>query len=73
MSTEPQLTPRQMEIARLLARELSYKAVAATLDISIRTVHKHVYDAARQINPDTPCPKMTLALWFDRSSRSEAA
>ena len=37
------LTPREAEVARLLARGLSNKQIAAELVISERTVHAHVY------------------------------
>ena len=37
------LTPREAEVARLLARGLSNKQIAADLVISERTVHAHVY------------------------------
>jgi DNA-binding NarL/FixJ family response regulator len=60
------LTPRQVQIAGMLAREMSYKAIARELDISIRTVEDHVHDAARRINPGTPRPCVTVALWFVR-------
>jgi DNA-binding NarL/FixJ family response regulator len=60
------LTPRQSEIARMLAREMSYKAISRELGISVRTVEDHVHDAARRINPATSRPCVTLALWFVR-------
>jgi FixJ family two-component response regulator len=44
------LTPRQVEIARMVARGMSYKAIAREQDISIRTVVQHVQDAACRIN-----------------------
>jgi DNA-binding NarL/FixJ family response regulator len=36
------LTPREREIASLLARERSDKEIANALQISVRTVHHHV-------------------------------
>jgi DNA-binding NarL/FixJ family response regulator len=36
------LTPRETEVAERLAMGESYKIVAAALDISVRTVEKHV-------------------------------
>jgi len=39
----PQLTPRQTDVARLLARGFSNRQIAAALIIEERTVHSHVY------------------------------
>ncbi len=60
------LTDRQRQIAELLSREMSYKAIGRELGISPRTVEDHAYEAAKRINPATSCPRVTLALWFVR-------
>jgi FixJ family two-component response regulator len=57
------LTPRQMEVAELVARGRSYKAVAARLGISPLTVRDHVQEAALRIPLPGP-PKMRVVLWF---------
>lgn len=46
----PRLTPRQSEVARLLANTgLSYKEIAVHLDICDGTVRKHVENVYRRI------------------------
>ena len=40
-AAEPQLTPRQREVLTLVAKGLSTKEVARTLDLSIKTVDTH--------------------------------
>lgn len=67
------LTPRQLEIAEMLSREMSYKAIGRELGISVETVKYHVYEGARRINPGTTTPHVTLALWFVRINDSDAA
>ena len=44
-----QLTPRQREIAQLLAEGRSAKEIASILDISIRTVHFHKYEIMKEL------------------------
>ena len=43
------LTPRQREIAQLLAEGRSAKEIASILDISIRTVHFHKYGIMKEL------------------------
>jgi DNA-binding CsgD family transcriptional regulator len=57
----PDLTPRQLEVARLLARGLSTKAVARTLNISPHTAKVHIQHAAARIpGPGRPQVKLVL-------------
>lgn len=43
------LTPRQREIADLVAKGMSNKAIARELDISVDTVKWHVQEAAQRV------------------------
>ena len=49
VSRPRQLTPRQREIAQLLAEGRSAKEIASILDISIRTVHFHKYEIMKEL------------------------
>lgn len=44
-----QLTPREIEVLRLIARGYSYKEIASNLDISIKTVESHVSAVLRKL------------------------
>ena len=44
-----QLTPREREVLRLIARGYSYKEVAARLSISVKTVETHVSSVLRKL------------------------
>ena len=44
-----QLTPREREVLRLIARGFAYKQVAKRLDISIKTVESHVSAVLRKL------------------------
>lgn len=58
------LTPRQMEIASLIAHGRSYKAIARELSISTQTVKNHVHDAAARIpGPTSPRHKLMLFIF----------
>lgn len=65
------LTPRQRQIAGMLARCMSYKAIARELDISVRTVEDHVHQAARRLDYGTSRPRDTVMLWFVQIQRDE--
>jgi DNA-binding NarL/FixJ family response regulator len=49
-SRPTQLTPRQREVAQLLAEGRSAKEIASILDISIRTVHFHKYEIMKELS-----------------------
>lgn len=57
------LTPRQAQIAELVASGKSYKAVARETGISVYTVRDHVVQAASRIPVEGP-PKHRLTVWF---------
>lgn len=77
----PALTPRQLEIVRLLATGLPYKAVAASLGISVSTVKTHVMDTYRRVGADSILDALCVLGWlhippevsgFDRRRKSAA-
>ncbi len=43
-ATEPQLTPRQRDVLRLIVKGQRMKEIAATLNLSTRTVETHKYE-----------------------------
>lgn len=47
------LTPRQLDIIRLIANGNSYKQTGSLLSISVNTVRKHVNNACLKIGVDT--------------------
>jgi DNA-binding CsgD family transcriptional regulator len=53
----PMLTPRQRQVAELVARGLTNKAIARRMNLSAETVKTHVRDAALRL-PDTVCPDL---------------
>lgn len=67
--TVEDLTPRQAEVAELMARGLSYKRVAKELAISPRTVQEHVYAVAEAL-PGNAAPSKRVAIWFATTPRS---
>lgn len=68
------LTPRQLEVARALARGLSYAAIAAELHVSRRTVESHVQQIAMLLpNPDALTPGRLVLVWAARHGREYAA
>jgi DNA-binding NarL/FixJ family response regulator len=48
------LTPRERQVAELVARGLSVKGVARQLDVSPATVKVHVRNAGRKLPGDGP-------------------
>jgi len=61
----PQLTPRQLEIMRLLVEGLSAKQIAARLHISPRTVEFHKYQAMERIGVSTSAELIAYTLKQD--------
>jgi DNA-binding NarL/FixJ family response regulator len=62
-ATDPeldQLTPREKEVLRLIARGLAYKQVARKLSISIKTVETHVSSVLRKLQLSS---RHELARW----------
>ncbi len=57
------LTPREREVAALVAKGFSTKAVARELGISYDTADHHIRNAASRIPVDGP-PRHRLTVWF---------
>ena len=57
------LTPREAEIAGLVAKGLPTKIIAARLEISPDTVKAHIRHAAERLGGDTS-PRHRLTVWF---------
>ncbi|HEX2669362.1 MAG TPA: response regulator transcription factor [Polyangiaceae bacterium] len=69
LSSSPReiLTERELEVARLCARDLSDKEIAAKLDIAVRTVESHRQNIARklrQLQPPVSATPLGLARWL---------
>lgn len=61
------LTPREVEIAELVAEGLSQKAIGHRLQISARTVENHIRNAAVKLDMDV-APMKALALYVLRGN-----
>jgi len=66
------LTPRETEVAALVAEGMSHKRVAVQLGISPETVRAHVWCAARKL-PGEGRPSMKLARFYYLFAASDAA
>lgn len=68
------LTPRQVEIAALVAKGLSNKAIARETDLSLDTVDSHLRNIANRVpGPGTPRYKaLIFFLSLDPPSRDSA-
>lgn len=64
------LTPREVEVARLVAAGRSYKAIAAELEISVPTVQSHVLNAAEKLG-GSGSPKVRLIVFVVTLIREE--
>jgi DNA-binding NarL/FixJ family response regulator len=66
------LTPRETEVAQLVAEGLSYKKIAVRLGISPRTVEVHV-DAAANKLPGCGRPSVKVSRFYYLFAASDAA
>jgi FixJ family two-component response regulator len=57
------LTPREQQVAALVAKGYAVKRIAAELRISPKTVDAHIQQAAQRI-PGDASPLHRLTLWF---------
>ena len=58
-----ELSRRQAQVVECVARGMPDKRIAAKLQISIRTVQRHIREAAEHIPGDTP-PRHRFILFF---------
>lgn len=55
------LTPRQLEVARLVARGMSSKQIAETTGLALQTVLDHIKNGASRVDcPGRPRHRLTL-------------
>lgn len=66
-----QLTPREVEIARLVAAGRSYKSIARILGITVPTVQSHVVNAAAKLG-GRGSPKLRLVVFVVELIQEEA-
>ena len=64
------LTPREREVAALVAKGLPAKRIASTLGIAENTVRAHIRHAAERLPGDAP-PIRRIAVWFVRLDASD--
>lgn len=65
------LTPREVEVARLVAAGRSYKAIGRHLGISVQTVQWHVLNAAEKLG-GAGSPKLRLVVFVVELIKEEA-
>jgi DNA-binding NarL/FixJ family response regulator len=61
-AADDELTPREREVLQMLVQGLSNKAIARTLEISVRTVETHRLSIRRKLDVDTPAGLAKYAL-----------
>lgn len=64
-ATVEDLSPRQLEVAALIARAKTDKQIAATLGMSVRRVSNHVTALAYLLHLDESCNvRIQIAIWW---------
>ena len=63
MTRKPELSTRQAQVVERVARGLPDKRIAAELGISVRTVQKHIENAASRVSGKAS-PRHRLTLFF---------
>ena len=66
------LSPRQQQVAALVAEGLSNKAIARKLELSYGTVRQYVVRIAKKLPGDGP-PRWRIMAWHFRRSESDRA
>jgi DNA-binding CsgD family transcriptional regulator len=64
------LTPRQFEVAALVAAGMTSRQIAARLSLSVRTVECHLWAAYAKTGTGT---RVLLANWLAENSRAAAS
>lgn len=68
-STRPELSPREVEVLRLIAAGLSTREIADKLNRSVKTVETHKQALKTKLEADSPARLMRLAVsWFADSA-----
>jgi DNA-binding NarL/FixJ family response regulator len=62
LESEPQLTPRQRDVLRLIVEGQRMKEIAATLDLSSRTVETHKYQMMESLGVSSTAELVRYAL-----------
>jgi DNA-binding NarL/FixJ family response regulator len=57
------LTPRQAQVASLVAKGLPTKGVAREMGLSVETVQEYIQNAAKRL-PGDGHPRAKLLIWF---------
>lgn len=66
------LTPRQKEVAQLVAKGMSAREISGKIGATVGTVEQHIKQAAQRIPGDT-APRHKLTLWFLSFGQGSAA
>jgi DNA-binding NarL/FixJ family response regulator len=61
-ASEPQLTPRQQDVLRLIVEGRRMKEIAATLQLSVRTVETHKYQMMQTLGVDSTAELVRYAI-----------
>jgi DNA-binding CsgD family transcriptional regulator len=62
-TSQPRLTPRELEVARLVSKAWSYERIAKTLSITPGTVYDHIANIADKIKmPGNR--RVVVAVWY---------
>lgn len=57
------LTPRQVEVAGMVAKGMTAREISREIGATVGTVEQHIKQAAHRIPGETPA-RHKLALWF---------
>ena len=64
MNTDPKLTPREIEVVKLIVEGLRYKEIAAELGLSYETVKTYVGRIRKKLGVSS---KTEVAMWAIRN------
>jgi DNA-binding NarL/FixJ family response regulator len=66
------LSPRQTEVAALVAEGMSSKAIGNELGLSHRTVQEYIYRISRRLPGKGP-PRWRIMAWYIRATVQDSA